>query len=157
MTCKDCIHYDACGGFIPSDLDSDVFDYCSKGIADEIPDIDERCSNFESKADKVAAFAEDLTSFFLCFDGLILSNAEAENLLNDTKKALEEKIRHSESLLPVIFATGGDYDSGIDRAKVEQITALESLIKARRKLQKETEKEHQKKDKKIDVLKLFGL
>jgi len=31
MTCKDCIHYEACGGFTPSDLDQDVFDYCSYG------------------------------------------------------------------------------------------------------------------------------
>ena len=51
MTCKDCIHYDACGGFIPSDLDRDVFDYCKKGKTEEIPDIDERCNSFKNKAD----------------------------------------------------------------------------------------------------------
>ena len=53
MTCKDCIHYEACGGFIPTDLDQDVFDYCRKGIADEIPNIEERCSCFMDKADVV--------------------------------------------------------------------------------------------------------
>jgi hypothetical protein len=53
MTCKDCIHYEACSGFIPTDLDQDVFDYCQKGIADEIPDIEERCSCFTDKADVV--------------------------------------------------------------------------------------------------------
>lgn len=52
--CKDCMHYeDPCDGFIPSDLDSDVFDYCRKGIPEEIPDIDERCSSFKNKADVV--------------------------------------------------------------------------------------------------------
>ena len=51
MTCKDCIHYDVCGGFIPSDLDRDVFDYCKKGKTEEIPDIDERCNSFKNKAD----------------------------------------------------------------------------------------------------------
>ena len=49
-TCKDCLHYDMCSGFTPTDLDRDVFDYCRKGITDEIPDIDERCSNFEDKS-----------------------------------------------------------------------------------------------------------
>lgn len=50
MTCKDCIHYDMCGGFIPSDLDKDVFDYCRKGRTDEIPDIEERCNSFKDKS-----------------------------------------------------------------------------------------------------------
>lgn len=53
MTCKDCFHYEACSGFTPTDLDQDVFDYCRKGIADEIPDIEERCSCFMDKADVV--------------------------------------------------------------------------------------------------------
>ena len=53
MTCKDCIHYNACSGFTPTDLDRDVFDYCRKGITDEIPDIEERCSSFDDKADFV--------------------------------------------------------------------------------------------------------
>ena len=49
MTCKDCIHYDMCSGFTPTDLDFDVFDYCRKGITDEIPDIEERCNSFKDK------------------------------------------------------------------------------------------------------------
>lgn len=53
MTCKDCVHYEACGGFTPTDLDQDVFDYCIKGTTDEIPDIDERCGSFKNKADFV--------------------------------------------------------------------------------------------------------
>jgi hypothetical protein len=50
-TCKDCLHYEVCGGFTPTDLDADVFDYCRKGNTDEIPDIDERCGSFKPKAD----------------------------------------------------------------------------------------------------------
>ena len=49
MTCKDCIHYDMCSGFTPTDLDSDVFDYCREGRTDEIPDIEERCSSFKDR------------------------------------------------------------------------------------------------------------
>ncbi len=51
MTCKDCYHYEACDGFLPSDMDKDVWDLCAKGKADEIPDIENSCSEFENKAD----------------------------------------------------------------------------------------------------------
>ena len=46
-TCKQCLFYPACPGYLPTDLDKDVFDLCAKGRADEIPDIDERCSDFK--------------------------------------------------------------------------------------------------------------
>ena len=50
MTCKDCIHYDVCSGFTPTDLDRDIFDYCREGRTDEIPDIEERCNGFKPKS-----------------------------------------------------------------------------------------------------------
>ena len=50
MTCKECYHYDACGGYLPSDLDKDVWDLCAKGKSDEIPDIEDRCSEFKDKS-----------------------------------------------------------------------------------------------------------
>lgn len=50
MTCKDCIHYDVCGGYTLSDLDCDVFHYAREGRTDEIPDIEERCSGFKDKS-----------------------------------------------------------------------------------------------------------
>lgn len=53
MTCNDCSHYDVCGGYTPTDLDQDVFDYCREGRADEIPDIENRCNNFKNKSDFV--------------------------------------------------------------------------------------------------------
>lgn len=49
-TCRDCYHYHACGGFTPSDLDKDVWDLCAQGKADEIPDIEDRCTEFKDKA-----------------------------------------------------------------------------------------------------------
>lgn len=50
-TCKECAFYEHCGGFLPSDLDRDVWHYCAEGRADEIPDVDERCTGFEHKDD----------------------------------------------------------------------------------------------------------
>ncbi len=50
MTCKDCIHYDVCGGYTMSDLDRDIFHYAIEERTDEIPDIDERCGGFKDKS-----------------------------------------------------------------------------------------------------------
>lgn len=52
-TCKECLHNEVCSGFTPTDLDRDVFDYCQKGITEEIPDIEKRCSGFKNAADVV--------------------------------------------------------------------------------------------------------
>lgn len=48
-TCKECLHYEACGEYLPTDQDEDIWHYCSEGRSDEIPDIDERCSGFQDK------------------------------------------------------------------------------------------------------------
>lgn len=49
MTCKDCLHSDVCVGYTPTDLDRDVWHYCREGKADQIPDIEERCSSFKDR------------------------------------------------------------------------------------------------------------
>ncbi len=55
MTCKDCIGYvnEICDGYTPTDLDKDVWHYCSEGRTDQIPDIEKRCGSFKNKADVV--------------------------------------------------------------------------------------------------------
>ena len=113
--------------------------------------------NNAAYAERVKNFAESLQNFFLVFDGLFLYEEDAEQLLNDVKKSLEEKILHNESALPIITACGGDYDSEIDRAKVEEITALLNLLKARNNLRKATEKKAKKKNNNAEILALFGL
>lgn len=49
-TCEDCIHYEVCEGYIPTDLDKDIWDLCAQGKSDEIPNIDKRCSSFKDKS-----------------------------------------------------------------------------------------------------------
>ena len=46
-TCKECLHVGVCSGFMPSDLDKDVWELCAQGKSDEIPDIEKRCSDFK--------------------------------------------------------------------------------------------------------------
>lgn len=50
MTCKECICYRVCGGYTPTDLDKDIWHYCAQGRQDEIPDIENRCSDFKDKS-----------------------------------------------------------------------------------------------------------
>lgn len=49
-TCKDCIHHEVCEGYLPTDLDEDIWDLCAEGKSDEIHNIDERCDQFKDKS-----------------------------------------------------------------------------------------------------------
>lgn len=52
-TCKECLHVSVCSGFTPTDLDRDVWEFCVDGRTDEIPDIEERCSDFKTLAELI--------------------------------------------------------------------------------------------------------
>ena len=114
--------------------------------------------NEMNEQEEIKEFAEKIASFFLVFDGLFLFEENAEKHLRELEASLKEKVLHNESCLPVILAMGGDYDSGIDRAKIESAQALLNLLKARKKLQKATEEQANKKSAKKDILaELFGI
>ena len=49
MICKDCIHYNYCKNNIVSDLITEVPNYAENGITDELPDIENRCKDFNHK------------------------------------------------------------------------------------------------------------
>ena len=112
------------------------------------------CDNYE---ERVKEISEKISSFFLVFDGLFMYEEDVEQLLNDLKEHLKNKISRNETALPIIMAMGGNYDSDIDRAKVQEVDALLNLIKARQGLQKATEAEQKKKNNNADLLALFGL
>ena len=109
-----------------------------------------------SNTEEIKDFAKSITDFFLVFDGLFLFNEKAEELLEKTKTSLKEKVLHNESCLPVIMAMGGNYDSDIDHAKIKEIESLQQLLKARKNLQKATEREQTKKVNNAEILALFG-
>lgn len=111
----------------------------------------------EITLEEIKELAESVTSFFLVFDGLFLHDEKAEELLKETKAGLEEKVLHNESCLPLIIAMGGNYDSEVDRAKIEEIEAVLNLVKARKNLQKATEREQTKKNNNAQLLALFGI
>lgn len=91
-----------------------------------------------TKNQKIEELAESLTSFFIVFDGFFLYEEDNEKLLSAAAESLEKKVLHNESALPVIMALGGNYDSGLDRAKIEELKALKALIRARKRVREET-------------------
>ena len=102
-------------------------------------------------------FAQSISNFFLVFDSLFLYDENAEEYLKEVKSSLKEKVSWNESDLAVIFAMGGNYDSGIDNAKIKEVEALLDLIKARKGVQKATEEEKRKSSNNREMLTaMFG-
>lgn len=79
------------------------------------------------------------------------------DLLDRTKKELENKISKNMSALPIIIACGGNYNSMEDEMKLKTLNLLIELIKTRIKY-REVLKEQQVNNKnKKDILEIFGL
>ena len=119
-------------------------------------------TNTESPEEKkILEFTEELAvklkTFFAFLDSFFLEDERCEELLALTKKRLEEHISINESALAVIIAMGGDYDSGVDRAKVKEITALIDLINARKILKNATVEKDKRKKHKSEKLKRLGI
>lgn len=117
--------------------------------------------NTESPEEKkILDFTEELVvklkTFFAFFDCFFLEDEKCVELLALTKKSLEEHILKNESALAVIIAMGGDYDSGVDRAKVNKITALTDLINAKKVLKKQLSRKKKETDIKLRCLKDWG-
>jgi hypothetical protein len=48
--CKDCLHYDVCDTYLPTDYDTDeILEMCAKGKSDEITNIEDICNSFKDK------------------------------------------------------------------------------------------------------------
>ena len=101
--------------------------------------------------------ANKIKILFAYLDNLFIEEDLCEEFLALTKKRLEEHISINESALAVIIAMGGDYDSTVDRAKVNELTALLDLIKARENLRAAVENERKRKVDKTDMLRQLGL
>ena len=109
------------------------------------------------RKERINALAEQLKNFFLIFDATFLTEEDTEQLLQETRESLKEKISFNNSALPVIMAMGGNYNSDIDTAKVEEISALLNLVRARKKLRDETLAEMEHTSSMNEALKMFGL
>ena len=102
--------------------------------------------------------SDNLKLFFHFFDAMFITEEEIEELLLDTKNSLEEKINRNESALICITALGGRYDSGLDKAKLNEVKAILDLIKARKDVRDITIEQARDKNRNDKLLKdLFGV
>lgn len=112
----------------------------------------------EDKESKIIELSTRIESLLTLVD--MFAN-EVENdidLLEETKKALQDKISHNESALPIIIALGGDYDSTEDILKLKTLDYLILLVKARIEYKNEKIKQNEEQTNKTMLLnKLFGL
>ena len=101
----------------------------------------------------------DIVEFLLQQIDLYMQTMTEEDfdLLDRTKKELENKISKNMSALPIIIACGGNYNSMEDEMKLKTLNLLIELIKTRIKY-REVLKEQQVNNKnKKDILEIFRL
>lgn len=78
-------------------------------------------------------------------------------LLEQSKESLINKIRTNNGALPIITACGGTYDDTEDKAKVDTLDCLISMIKTRKELREYLLQAEKQKDNMKDVLSIFGV
>lgn len=110
------------------------------------------------RTERIRDFAEQIKTFFLVFDAAFLYDDQAEEMMAEVLESLQEKISRNESALPVIMALGGQYDRGIDQAKLEETDALLRLLRARKALRAAVIRENERSGKGSALLKeLYGI
>lgn len=78
-------------------------------------------------------------------------------LLEQTKNCLIDKIRTNNGALPVIMACGGTYDDTEDRAKLETLDCLITMINIRKELRDYLLQAEEQKENMNEVLRIFGV
>ena len=108
--------------------------------------------------DKVEDLAYKLQLFFQWFDTFFMEDVETEELLEETKRSLIEKINRNNSGLIIITALGGQYDGNEDIAKARELEAILSLIKTRKELKDIAIEKLERAENNTQLLKdLFGV
>ena len=108
--------------------------------------------------DKAEYLAYNLQLFFQWFDTFFMEDVEMEELLEETKSSLIEKINRNHSGLVVITALGGQYNDEEDKIKVQELEAMLSIIRARKELIRIAIDKVEKKEDNAKLLKdLFGV
>lgn len=112
----------------------------------------------DNKKEKAQILADKLTALLPLIDGFMNSlDDEDFELLEESKKALKEKININNSAMPLIMACGGDYNDTEDIMKLKTLESLIELIKVRKEYKDSLLEIAQEKQNNEDVLRLFGL
>lgn len=110
------------------------------------------------KKEKAQILADRLTTLLPLIDGFMNElDDEDFGLLEESKKALKDKININNSAMPLIMACGGNYDDTEDTMKLKTLEYLIELIKVRKEFKEIMLKKEQENQNRQDVLRLFGL
>ena len=107
---------------------------------------------------KIQLLADRLQNLLQLVD-IFIDNLEDGDfeLLEQTKESLINKINTNNGALPIIMAFGGTYDDTEDKAKVDTLDCLISMIKTRKELREYLLQAKKQKDNMKDVLSIFGV
>lgn len=105
---------------------------------------------------KIQLLADRLQNLLQLVDVFIdnLEDGDFE-LLEQTKESLINKINTNNGALPIIMAFGGTYDDTEDKAKVDTLDCLISMIKTRKELRDYLLQAEKQKENMQDVLSIF--
>ena len=96
---------------------------------------------------KIQLLADKIMSLLPLVDGIMESmDNEDFELLEETRKCLEDKINYGNSASVVIMALGGNYDDTEDRMKVKTLDCLVELIRTRKEYRETLLKEQKNKE-----------
>lgn len=107
---------------------------------------------------KIQLLADRLQGLLQVTDIFIDSLEDGDfELLEQTKESLINKISTNNGALPIIMAFGGAYDDTEDKAKVDTLDCLISMIKTRKELREYLLQAEKQKENMQDVLSIFGV
>lgn len=107
---------------------------------------------------KIELLADRLQNLMKLID-IFIDNLEAGDyeLLEQTRECLINKIRTNNGALPLIMACGGNYDDTEDRAKLETLECIITMINIRKELRDYLLQAEKQKDNMKEVLNIFGV
>lgn len=107
---------------------------------------------------KIQLLADKLQGLLQVTDIFIDSLEDGDfELLEQTKESLINKISTNNGALPVIMACGGTYDDTEDRAKLETLDCIITMIEIRKELRDYLLQAEKQKENMQDVLSIFGV
>lgn len=111
----------------------------------------------KDKKIRVELLADRLQNLLQLVDEFMVSLEEDDfELLEETKECLINKISTNNGALPLIMACGGNYDDTEDRAKLETLECIITMINIRKELRDYLVQAEKQKDNMKEVLKIFG-
>lgn len=114
--------------------------------------------NKDKRKEKIQLIADTLGMLLQQIDTFTMNFTKEDlDIMEESKEALESKILHNMSALPLIIALGGDYDETEDKMKIATLDELISIIKARNEYKEKAIQTKKNNNRKKEILRIMGL